>query len=281
MADTPTPILMITSIDASHTPDIIFQTLKMGALDSLPKKDFTQKKSIKSFKRALLNKIKSLSLISKQELLLVQRKNKKTTRLVMGKKKTSSIPLVALAASTGGPPLIQSILKAFPEEFSFCLLLVQHITPSFLPAFVSWLESTTDQKITTVEKPQNITPGHVFIAPQDHHLVLSSTKKISALDSKAYKGCRPSANLLFSSLAKHASSQSIGVILTGMGEDGLEGLKELNDVEAPILAQDKKSCAIYGMPKACIDAGLATCIAPSEKIASEIIRLANFRFHKP
>lgn len=177
---------------------------------------------------------------------------------------------VGIVASTGGPAAVHEILRKLPADFPAPVLLVQHITAEFSESFVEWLDGNVPMAVQMAENEELTRPGTIYVAPPDFHLRWDNRRTWLR---KGERECwqRPSGNVLFRSLAESALS-TIGVILTGLGEDGAQGLLSLRQAGSHTIAQNRESCVVYGMPKAAVRLG-----AVDEEMALEMIgpRLLN------
>jgi two-component system, chemotaxis family, protein-glutamate methylesterase/glutaminase len=182
--------------------------------------------------------------------------------------------VVAMAASTGGPAALQQILSELPADFALPILVVQHIGSGFVDGLVQWLNAVCSLHVKRAMEGDLLAPHTVYVAPDDRHLGVSSRSRIVLSESGPIDGFRPSATFLFESVGRAFGSSAIHVILTGMGRDGVCGLKVARQCQGTILAQDQASSVVFGMPGAAIDAGLADCILPLPSIADQLINLA-------
>jgi two-component system, chemotaxis family, protein-glutamate methylesterase/glutaminase len=180
------------------------------------------------------------------------------------------VRILAIGASTGGPPALQLILKDLPTEFPVPIVIVQHISLGFVKGFVSWLDETLQVTAKLAEAGERLVPGNVYIAPDEKHMRISRGGTVVLRDDRAIGGHRPAVNALFESVAEAYSDSAAAVLLTGMGKDGALGLKAIRNAGGRTLAQDEASCVVFGMPKEAILAGAAEQIAPLERIAVAI-----------
>lgn len=182
--------------------------------------------------------------------------------------------LVAIGVSTGGPPAVQKVLSALAANFPVPILIAQHMPASFTGPFAKRLDNICQLTVKEAEDGDRLRPGHVYISPGGKHIRLESKFGASALtvtpDPKdaLYK---PSANVLMESVGNALGRRALGVILTGMGNDGLEGIKVLKQKGGKTLAQSEATCVVYGMPKAIVDAGLADEIIDIDNMAEAIV----------
>jgi two-component system, chemotaxis family, protein-glutamate methylesterase/glutaminase len=181
--------------------------------------------------------------------------------------------IIALGASTGGPPAIKSILEELPEDFALPILIVQHIADGFLPGFASWLAKST--KLVVKQGSHNELPmaGHIYLAPAGRHMGISEGGRIVLSEGPPEHGVRPSVSFLFRSLALHSKSSAVGILLTGMGVDGALELKAMRDAGALTIAQDRASSIVFGMPGEAAKLGGASMVLPPEKIRKTILSI--------
>ena len=164
------------------------------------------------------------------------------------------------------------MLSQLPVDFPSGILVVQHISAGFTSGLVSWLDRTSQVSVKEAEEGDKIQPGVVFIAPHDFHMMVVSGGRIRLNKALPIKGHRPSANVLFSSVAKVYNKNSIGVVLTGMGEDGATGLVEMRKSGSKTIVQDEESSVIFGMPKVAIEMGAAEEVLPIDRIGKFLNR---------
>ena len=180
--------------------------------------------------------------------------------------------IVLVAASTGGPLALETILARIREDFSVPILIIQHIPASFTESLARNLDQKSKLKVKVAENKETIIPGTAYIAPGGAHMKLDSRNRIYLDDSPPRGGVRPAADVLFESVAEDfAGSKVLAVILTGMGSDGKEGLVLLKEKKECIcLAQSEKTCVVYGMPRVVIEDGLTDKILDLDEFSSEI-----------
>lgn len=184
---------------------------------------------------------------------------------------------VCIGASTGGPAALQVILDRLPACFPFPIAIVQHMPMGFTAAFAERLNQSSRLEVREARGGEAFRPGWAYLAPAGQHLVFTrgASSPELALASEPSGGAHvPSVDVLFSSAARTFGSRAIGVVLTGMGSDGREGARELAERGATLVAESEESCAVYGMPRAVVEAGLASAVWSIEEIAAELALLA-------
>lgn len=184
---------------------------------------------------------------------------------------------LCIGASTGGPAALQSVLERLPAGFPIPIAIVQHMPMGFTAAFAERLNQASRIEVREARGGEAFRPGWAFLAPAGHHLVFARGEGGAevALSAEPSGGAHvPSVDVLFSSAAETFGSRAIGVVLTGMGADGREGARDLAACGAPLVAESESSCAVYGMPRAVVEAGLASAVWSVDEIAAELCRLA-------
>jgi two-component system, chemotaxis family, protein-glutamate methylesterase/glutaminase len=178
--------------------------------------------------------------------------------------------LLAIATSIGGPAALGLLLPALAQDFPIPILIVQHIANGFVGGLVTWLATSLSRPVKLAEHEEPLVAGTIYFAPDDYHL--GATRDLRALLSAAppIGGFRPSANFLFNTTARAAGSRALGVILTGMGDDGLEGLRTLKHYKGYVMAQDEETSVVFGMPGAAINAGVVDAVLPLGAIAFKL-----------
>lgn len=180
---------------------------------------------------------------------------------------------VGIAASTGGPQAVLTVLAAARPVLTVPVLLVQHIAPGFLPGMVGWMSSRLGMDVEVARDGVAPRPGVVYVAPDGAHLLLARNRRL-CLDRESVNGLhRPSADPLFASLGEVLGPRAVGVVLTGMGRDGVEGLETLHRRGGWVLAQDRASSVVWGMPGAAVAAGVVDEVLPLERIGPRLAEL--------
>ncbi len=182
--------------------------------------------------------------------------------------------MMGIAASTGGPPALAKILGALPADFPLPILLVQHMGAPFMEGFASWLTGLMPLEVRLAQDQEIPSAGTVYVAPGDRHLLLSQAGTLRVSAEPPVGNQRPSATLLFQSMAQALGRRGVGVILTGMGEDGAQGLAELRQAGGYTLAEDESTAVVYGMPAAAVRLGGVSVSLPLDLIAPRLLRLA-------
>jgi two-component system chemotaxis response regulator CheB len=185
----------------------------------------------------------------------------------------SNIRLVTMASSTGGPGVLAGILSRLPSNFPVPILIVQHITPGFGEELAIWLNQQTPLQVRLARHADEPQPGQVLLAPDNAHMRVNGLGLIALSHHALPHDICPSANYLFHSVTEVYGPRAVGVILTGMGSDGAEGLQALRQAGGHTIAQDRASSIVFGMPAVAIELGAAEQILPANRIASALLAL--------
>lgn len=183
-------------------------------------------------------------------------------------------PAVIIAISTGGPAALERLLPRLPADFPAGVLVVQHMPAHFTTALAERLDRLSPLRVREARDGDRIGTGTVLVAPGDHHVVVERGGNLKLLQSPAVNGCRPSADVTFQSAAPVYGGRMIGVVMTGMGKDGALGLAAVRTAGGRVVAQDRESSVIWGMPKAAVDAGVVHDIVGLEALAPLLRKLA-------
>jgi len=187
---------------------------------------------------------------------------------------TQGYQVVGVAVSTGGPPALQSILSRLPETFPVPVIVVQHIPKGFSEGLTSFLDANCHMSVVEAVDGAKLEPGVVYVAPAGYHVVVTRHRRIELLDS-GFEECHhmPSADVMLRSLADVYGSRAVGIIMTGMGRDGVDGIRAIREAGGLTLAQDEESSLIYGMNKVATEAGWIRHVVPLKDLAGRLISL--------
>jgi two-component system chemotaxis response regulator CheB len=272
MANHPTPILIVSSAVFRVGMDKVFKAISHGALDIIDKSELELSGGRKSGE-ALIAKIKFLNGIRVMHKPLVKSRSERSVVDLKAPIKKASDKIVAIVASTGGPQALLEILKRLPEDFPCGIVIVQHITSGFLGGLVDWLTKECKIKVKIGEDSEKIEPGVAYIAPDNFQMRVGEGEKIRLSNEPAYGGHRPSGDILLESVARIYEKGSVATILTGMGRDGAIGMKAIKQFHGKTIAQNEKSCVVFGMPQAAIEMNIVDKVLPLERIAEEIVSM--------
>jgi two-component system chemotaxis response regulator CheB len=180
--------------------------------------------------------------------------------------------ILAIGASTGGPKAVMSIIKALPADLAATVFVVQHIASGFARGFAQWLARESGIAVCLAEDRTHFREGEVLVAPNDCHMVLDGGT-VRLLQESPVNCCRPSIDVFFNSLAAEHGARTVGVLLTGMGRDGAQGLRRIKEQGGVTIVQDEESCSVFGMPKAAIALNAVDKVLPLARIPEALIRI--------
>ncbi len=279
METDPRPIVIVTG---SHDPDGVttsFSAMEAGALAVLSRPAGIGHANHEATARDLVQTVKLMSEVK------VVRRWPRVQRSVPAPqpaetevaRTSAKVRIVAIGASTGGPPALHTILAGLPKTFPVPVLIVQHMATGFIQGFVEWLAQSVSLPVHVAAQGQFIFPGHVYVAPDEFQMKVDHSGKTLLVKDAPENGLRPSVSCLFRSVAEIYGRDAIACLLTGMGRDGAEELRLLKEKGATTFAQDKASSVVHGMPGEAIKLDAATYILPPDKIAAMLIQLASHR----
>lgn len=269
MSKMPTPILILSSLIKDNDPSVGFEALRAGALDIMEKPVLQLNRSDAKYEKELIHKIKIVSKVRPIHLIHHRVRSSATKQRV---RTTEDNRILAIGASTGGPPAVCSILKNFVPGFPLPILIVQHIFSGFTQGMVNWLSKNCSIKIKLAENGERAAGGVAYFSPDDFHLAIDDSHRIILSKEEPIGGHRPAVDFMMKHVARVFGERSIGVLLTGMGRDGTEGLRAVKRQGGKTIVQDEKTSVIFGMPKSAIDAGVVDVVCPLEKISAAIIK---------
>ncbi|MGE0084607.1 MAG: chemotaxis-specific protein-glutamate methyltransferase CheB [Desulfococcaceae bacterium] len=259
------PILVVTSRADANTA---WHAISKGALEVIPKPDVNEVSGAEfSRKVRMLARVKVISHIRRD----CSPRMEAQTHTYAGDSRPGTGKLVAIASSTGGPKALSILLSALPENFPCPIVIAQHIAADFVSGMVNWLDKIVSLKVKTGVDGESLVPGTVYISPSEKHMRAEQGKRIGFAPVQTGDIYFPSCNILLTSAAEVYGSGCIGIILTGMGDDGISGLRAIKDAGGFTIAQDEQTSVIFGMPRVAIEKGCADKVLPIHKIAEEIM----------
>jgi two-component system chemotaxis response regulator CheB len=272
MSSHPVPIVVCTASTHFEQVHTAMHALEAGALAVMKKPSGLADPDAETESADIINTLKLMS-----EVKVVKRWNKARApsalaapalvEPVLFDAAGDGAAIVAIGASTGGPPAILQILSGLSTAFPMPILIVQHISAGFTAGFAEWLAGASGLPVHVTHGGESPLPGHVYVASDDHHMRIGPGGELETTRDAPYYGLRPSVGVLFRSVAERFGHRAIGVLLTGMGRDGAEELKLMADQGALTVAQDEESCVVFGMPAEAIKLGAARFVFPPNKIA--------------
>jgi two-component system chemotaxis response regulator CheB len=272
MIEAPTPIVIVSSVYDEQDVQVSMHALRVGALAVLPKPPGPESRDFDDQCRRLVQTVKAMSQVKVvrrwPERLVVE------PPLLPALDRTARAEVAAIVASTGGPAALARILSNLSPDFGLPVLVVQHIASGFIDGFASWLNTVGTLPVRIAHEGEPLCPRTVYIAPDHHHLGVGDRSTIALSRRAPIHGFRPSGTALFESVAKVFGNSVVAVMLTGMGDDGVAGLRAVRKAGGRIIAQDEATSVVFGMPSAAIAAGLADLTLPIDAIASRLEELA-------
>lgn len=269
----PIPTIIVSSLTPAGGK-LTIEALEIGAVDVIAKPGGSY--SVANMSAQLAEKIRAAaSAVVKRNHLAEREKVMETTVESVSALAETTNKVIAIGASTGGTEALKTILTRMPPNVPG-IVVVQHMPPHFTAAFAERLNGLCQIEVREAKDNDSVINGTCLIAPGNYHMLLRRSGAryyVEVKQGPMVHHQRPAVDVLFKSTAKYAGANSIGVILTGMGSDGAEGLKEMKDAGAKTIAQDEDTCVVFGMPKEAIKLGAADKVLPLHQIPSEIIRM--------
>jgi len=262
MASHPVPILVVTSVPVLKGVDQTFRAIAAGALDLVRKPELANEDAEALVARVrMLAGVKVIRHVRPRPERVQPRREKEPLRRVR---------VVAVASSTGGPKALLDLFGGLRLPFPLPVLVTQHLPDGFSGSFARWLDEEISLPVREAREGEPLRPGEVLVAPTGYHLVLRSGSMAGLSDAPPVKSLRPSADPMFRSVARVFGAEALGIVLTGMGQDGADGLLEMRQAGAVCLAQDEASSMIYGMPRAALQNGAAEAALDLAGLAATI-----------
>jgi two-component system, chemotaxis family, protein-glutamate methylesterase/glutaminase len=280
MSQHPIPIVIISSL-TNKGAETSMRALEYGAVDILSKPELATKAFFEESKIRICDTVKAAAQVKprRRSATSIEVKPKLSSDAVIQKKTRSMIQttdkVIAVGASTGGTEAIKTFLEEMPLDAPG-IVIVQHMPEIFTKSFAARLNQICRITVKEAENGDTVIRGRALIAPGNKHMLLKRSGAryyVEVTDGPFVNRHRPSVDVLFRSTAQYAGKNSIGVIMTGMGDDGAKGLLEMKEAGAKTIAQDEKSCVVFGMPKEAIKLNAADKILPLEQIGSFLLQL--------
>jgi len=302
MSSNPRPILIVSS-ESKDGAEVTLKSLELGAIDFVAKPSSGVDLDMHSVKDELCRKLKMAAKVRvvrtasrlrlQQEIAASAPRTepgaspvRKSFAQVLPEQSAANatamrgtrFPIVVLASSTGGPATLMRFVPAFPKDFPGALIVVQHMPGNFTAQFSRQLGEVSAMRVKEAEAGEIIVPGQVYVCPGAQHLRVSPTGRISLEDGPRIGGYRPCADLALESAAEYAGPMTIGVVLTGMGNDGAKGVQGVRNAGGHVIAQDESTAIIFGMPQEAIRSGAVDQVLPIEAIYQAIEKRVLFIF---
>lgn len=277
MEHCPTPIVMASASLRNDETAMTFEALRAGALAVVDKPTGPGHPAQEETARRLVETVRLMS-----EVKVIRRRPPPAPEAVAGGARAEGPPtplppgrdrqirLVAIGASTGGPPVLGDLVGALPRDLAVPVLIVQHIAPGFMAGLADWLGRLVHLAVKLGEHGEAARPGTVYLAPDGAQMAIGRDGRLTLEPGLPANGFCPSVNHLFESVALSYGSAALGILLTGMGRDGAMGLRQIREAGGITVAQDEESSVVFGMPGAAVALGAAAYVLPPARIAGLI-----------
>lgn len=275
MTEAPTRVVMVTAANDPRSVEVALEALEAGALTVLPKPLGPLEPQGRDGADGFLSRVKLLA-----DVGVIRRHTVRPHRAFDHPTASAAQPsgrrgIVGVATSTGGPAALQGLLQDLPADFVWPVVVVQHIVEGFVPGLAEWLNAKVGQRVKVARDTEPLRPGTVYLAPDHRHCTISRRHAVILDARPPIDGFRPSASALLTSVSEVCGPDAIAVVLTGMGRDGLEGVRAVSKAGGTVLAQDESTSVVYGMPGVVAAAGLADLVGPVQSLAWRIRHVAS------
>jgi len=263
----PMPVVMVSSLTGKGS-EITLRALELGAIDFVTKPQLGIREGMLAYSELIADKIRTASKARLNKPL-----DQSQPRILSHAPLLSSEKLIAIGSSTGGTEAIRHVLQPLPPTCP-ALMITQHMPPGFTRSFAERLNKLCQITVKEAEDGERVLPGHAYIAPGDRHMELvrsGANYQVKLNDGPPVNRHRPSVDVLFRSVAKFAGRNAVGVILTGMGNDGAAGMLEMHQAGAYTLAQNEASCVVFGMPREAIATGGVNEVVDLSQISQRML----------
>ncbi|HAA90262.1 MAG TPA: chemotaxis response regulator protein-glutamate methylesterase [Peptococcaceae bacterium] len=273
----PTPVVMLSSL-TQEGAEITVKALQLGAVDFVPKPSGSISLDLQKVKDELNRKVKVAARVRPSRLYLTQLALPLLKRKEKDLEKPPPKKLVLIGTSTGGPKALSEVLSKLPGNIPAALLIVQHMPPGFTRSLAERLDHLSELRVKEAEDGEKVVSGTAYIAPGDYHLKVEAVPpgkqpRLRLTKEPPLNGHRPSVDVLMKSAVQAGCWELIGVVLTGMGSDGCEGMKEIKAHHGKTIAEDESTAIVFGMPRAAIEAGVVDRVVPLPLISREIVKM--------
>jgi len=276
MATNPVPVIMVSSLTTEGAQSTL-DALDLGAVDFVPKNLADLSVNIVKVREILLDKVKQIGgrVPGRRRTSRPAYATAAPAPVRSSYRTERRIGIVAIATSTGGPKALQEVIPKLPKDLSVPVIVVQHMPPAFTGPFAQRLNEISGLTVKEAEEGEPLRPGLVLVAPGRGHLSVRRSRLgecvVAVSENRPDLIYRPSADVMMASVAETYPGRALGVILTGMGNDGEKGMRAIKSSGGRTLAQDEATCVVYGMSRAVVEAGLADKVVPIEEVSGEIV----------
>jgi two-component system chemotaxis response regulator CheB len=269
------PVVMLSSL-TQEGADLTIKALELGAVDFITKPTSIFKINTEEIKQELIDKVVGASKVSVTRVSKINREVKPIKHATANKRSSRIKNIIAIGTSTGGPRALQSVVPVIPSDVEAAVLIVQHMPVGFTKSLADRLDTMSEIDIKEAEDGDVLEPGRGYLAPGGYQMEIekrAGNYVIRLDDSRVVSGHRPSVDAMLYSLVNQNIKNTIGVIMTGMGSDGADGLNKLKgNGKVKIIAQDEASCVVYGMPGSAVKNNSVDVIVPLNQITNEIMK---------
>lgn len=276
MTQMPTPVLVVSSLKGNEN---VFKALELGAADFILKPTQTASVQLLDIENELIRKVVAISQVSIENLRKMSiEREPKPSEVMKEVEYDEDVDVIAIGASTGGPTAVQYLLEAVPEKFPTSFIVSQHMPEGFTKSFAERLNKNCKIAVKEAEKNDRIQKGIAFIAPGGYHMKIKKDANgilIDVLKKSSADKYTPSVDIMFSSAAEALKNRLIGIVLTGMGNDGKKGVCDIKENGGVVIAESKDSAVVYGMPFEAVKTGTVDKVIHLKKIREEIINIGN------
>ncbi|MDN5310814.1 MAG: two-component system, chemotaxis family, protein-glutamate methylesterase/glutaminase [Methanolobus sp.] len=292
MSECPTPVVMLTAVDPKSAERTL-NAFEYGAVDFIQKPSGNISLNIMDIANDIRLKVKIASRVDLKKLGFMEehvnsRESAEKKQHVptakapedARKKHFSNQKILAIASSTGGPRALEQVIPKLPGNLKVPVVIVQHMPAGFTASLAQRLDMQSQLRVCEAKDGDVLEPGIVYIAPGNYHMEIvqknisgRTSEVVSLNQNPREQGVRPCANILFKSLVPLYGQNILAVILTGMGADGADGAEEIKKAGGKVIAEDERSCVVYGMPKAVVQRGLSDSVVTLEKVSEEIVQM--------
>jgi two-component system chemotaxis response regulator CheB len=272
MSESPRPIVVVSSYAGRGTGAAI-RALELGAVDLVPKEEDRSDQAIARFRDRVVSTLRAVQSAAILRMPVLARPARSAHMHAMFALPGRARQCAAVAASTGGPRALAEVVPALPTGQQAAILIVQHMPPKFTHSLAERLASQSRLNVVEAQHGIPILADTAYVAPGDYHMrvaIGSEGLRIELDQEPTVWGVRPAADPLFRSVARLFGPRAVGVVLTGLGRDGAEGLREIRDAGGVGIAQDRETATIYGMPSAAVQAGGVDHVLPIDRIAARV-----------
>lgn len=279
MAENPVPIVVVSSLSSSTERDVTFRALEEGAVAVIEKPQTLSDSDFERTRRQLVETVRAMAEVKVVKRRLDARRPAGPTG-PCALQPRGEYKVLAIGCSTGGPQALHRILSALPADFPIPVVVVQHITHGFIDGLAAWLQGYTPLKVKLAENGESLRHSSIYFAPDDYHLLIAKSQdgfKARLENGEAVRGFIPSVDQLLHSIARSCSGQAIGILLTGMGDDGARGLLEMKRSGCHTLVQDEASSVVFGMGGSALALGAVDRVVELKEIPSYLASLAYSR----